>query len=315
MIALGYRHVSTQLISQTMAHIKDRRAQNAEGNFYVDSSCIDCDTCRWLAPDVYGREGSQSAVYHQPQTQSERIAALEALLACPTGSIGTEEKPTNIRAVQQQFPLQIDENVFYCGYHSKKSFGAASYLIQRSEAEGGNILIDSPRFTPPLVKQIEAMGGVRYMYLTHRDDVADHQKFHDRFGCDRILHADDVTSGTQSVEIQPSGSEPFSIDDDLTIIPQPGHSKGHTVLLYKGKYLFTGDHLAWSARLEALYAFRNFCWDSWRKQLESMKKLSAHTDRYAFEWVLPGHGRRFHSSPDEMRDRMAKCIQWMESVA
>ncbi len=298
-----------------MAHIKDRRSQNVEGNFYVDSSCIDCDTCRWLSPSIYTRAGSQSIVHHQPTNAGERIAALEALLACPTGSIGTEEKPTDIRMVQAQFPLQIDENVFYCGYHSEKSFGAASYFIQRPASEGGNVLIDSPRFTPPLVKRLAEMGGVRYMYLTHRDDVADHKKFHERFGCDRILHDEDITAGTQNVESQPTGSDPVALDDDLLIIPQPGHSRGHTVLLYKGKYLFTGDHLAWSAKLNQLYAFRNFCWDSWPRQIESMKKLADYTQNYAFDWVLPGHGRRYAGSPTTMRQQMQQCINWMESVA
>ena len=294
-----------------MAHLKDRRTQNVAGDFYVDSSCIDCDTCRWLAPNIYTREGNQSAVHHQPTTEAERLAALEALLACPTASIGTAEKPTDISQVQQRFPLPIEDNVFYCGYHSKKSFGAASYFIQRPE---GNVLIDSPRFTPPLVKQLEAMGGVRYLYLTHRDDVADHAKFHERFGCERILHADDVTSGTQAVEIQPEGNDPFELDKDLRVISQPGHSAGHTVLLYKGKYLFTGDHLAWSARLQHLYAFRNFCWDSWPKQIESMEKLADYTDNYAFEWVLPGHGRRFQAEVSEMPSHMQRCIEWMHSA-
>ncbi|MGB3291810.1 MAG: MBL fold metallo-hydrolase [Phormidesmis sp.] len=297
-----------------MAHLKDRRSQNVEGNFYVDSTCIDCDTCRWIAPQVYSREGSQSAVHHQPTTDAERVAALEALLACPTASIGTQEKPTDIRQVQQRFPLQIDGNVFYCGYHSERSYGAASYFIQRPDSEGG-VLIDSPRFTPPLVKQLEAMGGVRYMYLTHRDDVADHEKFYRHFGCDRILHQQDITSGTRTVEIQPAGTEPVALDDDLLIIPQPGHSAGHTVLLYKKKYLFTGDHLAWSAQLEHLYAFRNFCWDSWPRQIESMQKLADYTQDYAFEWVLPGHGRRFSADAGAMRAQMQQCIQWMKSVA
>ncbi|NJM97006.1 MAG: MBL fold metallo-hydrolase [Phormidesmis sp. RL_2_1] len=295
-----------------MAHIKDRRAQNVAGNFYVDSSCIDCDTCRWLAPQVFSRAGSASAVHHQPTTEAERISALAALLACPTASIGTEIKPTDIQQVHQQFPLLVADNVFYCGYHSKKSFGAASYFIQRTE---GNILIDSPRFTPPLVKQLEAMGGVRYLYLTHRDDVADHEKFQQHFGCQRILHRQDVTATTQAIEIQPTGSEPLALDEDVLIIPQPGHSRGHTVLLYQGKYLFTGDHLAWSDRLHQLYAFRNFCWDSWQRQIESMKKLADYTHNYGFEWVLPGHGRRFVDTTGGMGDRMSQCIQWMQSVA
>ena len=295
-----------------MANLKNRRDQNVAGDFYVDSSCIDCDTCRWVAPQIYSRAGSQSIVHHQPATDSERVAALEALLACPTASIGTQNKPTDIRTVQQKFPLQIEDNVFYCGYHSKKSFGAASYLIQRAE---GNVLVDSPRFTPPLVKRLEEMGGVKYMYLTHRDDVADHLKFHDHFGAQRILHADDVLVGTKNVEIQPSGTEPLSLADDLLIIPQPGHSAGHTVLLYQHKYLFTGDHLAWSARLNQLYAFRNFCWNSWTKQIESMKQLANYTQDYAFEWVLPGHGRRFWATSEEMPGHMKTCIDWMESVA
>ncbi|MGB3299010.1 MAG: MBL fold metallo-hydrolase [Phormidesmis sp.] len=295
-----------------MAHLKDRRSQNVEGNFYLDSSCIDCDTCRWLAPDIYDRADGQSVVHHQPASKAERVAALEALLACPTGSIGTEQKPTDIQQVQQQFPLKIKGNVFYCGYHSKKSFGAASYFIQRPE---GNVLIDSPRFTPPLVKQLEAMGGVRYLYLTHRDDVADHEKFHQHFGCDRILHQQDITADTQGVEIQPTGTDPFNLTDDLLVIPQPGHSQGHTVLLYQKKYLFTGDHLAFSARLKQLHAFRNFCWDSWPRQIESMKKLADYTNNYAFEWVLPGHGRRFWASAEEMPAQMQQCIQWMESAA
>jgi ferredoxin len=170
---------------QIMAHIANRRIENIDGDFYVDSSCIDCDTCRWMAPTVFDRSGDMSAVYHQPLDSAERLAAMQALLSCPTGSIGTIEKPYDIKQAQASFPLLVAENVYHCGYHSEKSYGAASYLIQHPD---GNILVDSPRFTPPLVKQIEAMGGIKYLYLTHRDDVADHQKFHEHFDCDRILH-------------------------------------------------------------------------------------------------------------------------------
>ncbi len=288
-----------------MATLQKKRTENTPGNFYVDSSCIDCDTCRWVAPKVFNRQASQSAVYHQPITAQEELAAMQALLACPTASIGTTEKPTDIKQVQQTFPLPIVDNVYYCGYHSADSFGAASYLIQRPE---GNILIDSPRYTPPLVKQLEAMGGVKYMYLTHKDDVADHQKFQDRFKCDRLLHQDEIQPNTAEVEIKLSGHEAIAFAPDLEIIPVPGHSLGHTVLLYKNKFLFTGDHLAWSPYLEQLYAFRRFCWYSWTEQIESMKKLAS----YTFEWVLPGHGRRYHGSVTETKQQMQQCIEWMK---
>lgn len=287
-----------------MAHLNQRRAENVSGDFYVDSSCIDCDTCRWMVPEVFYSVGEQSAVYHQPANETQRKRSLQALLACPTASIGTIEKPKDIKDAQQSFPILVAENVYHCGYHAENSYGAASYLIQHPE---GNILVDSPRFTPPLVKRLEEIGGIRYMYLTHRDDVADHQKYAKHFGCERILHQDDVNHGTRDVEIQLRGNEPYQLTSELLIIPVPGHSKGHTVLLYNNRFLFTGDHLAWSTSREQLVAFRDVCWYSWTEQLQSMKKLA----NYSFEWVLPGHGRRYHADVETMKRQMQQCIEWM----
>ncbi|NEP27595.1 MBL fold metallo-hydrolase [Moorena sp. SIO3I6] len=288
-----------------MAHLKQRRPQNITGDFYVDSTCIDCDACRWMTPEVFNRADQQSAVYHQPANETERLRALQALLSCPTSSIGTVEKPIEIKDVQQSFPIPVAENVYHCGYHSENSYGAASYLIKRPQ---GNILIDSPRFTPPLVKRLEAMGGIRYMYMTHRDDVADHHKYRQHFQCERILHRDDITTDTRDVEIQLTGSEPYPLDKDLLIIPVPGHTKGHTVLLYNNKFLFTGDHLAWSDQLQQLIAFRRHCWYSWEELIKSMETLT----NYSFEWVLPGHGRRYHTDLQTMEDQLKQCLVWMK---
>ena len=289
-----------------MAHLNQRRPQNVSGDFYVDSTCIDCDTCRWMVPEVFHSAGEQSAVYHQPANETERLRSLQALLACPTASIGTVEKPQDIKDAQLSFPIPVADNVYHCGYHSEDSYAATSYLIQHPE---GNILVDSPRFTPPLVKRLEEMGGIRYMYLTHRDDVADHQKYAEHFGCKRLLHQDDITRGTRDVEIQLTDTEPHQLMTDVLIIPVPGHSKGHTVLLYKNKFLFTGDHLAWSRSLEQLVAFRDFCWYSWSEQIKSMLKLA----NYSFEWVLPGHGRRYHADAETMQHQMQQCLAWMEA--
>ncbi|MGB3401248.1 MAG: MBL fold metallo-hydrolase [Microcoleaceae cyanobacterium] len=288
-----------------MAKLQQRRPENTPGNFYVDQTCIDCDTCRWMASSVFNRTGEMSAVYHQPDNEKEQLLAMQALLACPTASIGTVEKPKDVKVAQQSFPILVADNVYHCGYHSKDSYGAASYLIQRPE---GNILVDSPRFSPPLVKQLEKMGEIKYMYLTHQDDVADHEKFHQHFGCERILHEEEINPDTQGVEIKLSGVEPIQLAPDLLIIPVPGHTKGHTVLLYNNQFLFTGDHLAWSSSLNQLYAFRHVCWYSWSELLKSMKNLA----NYSFEWVLPGHGRRYHADTETMKQQMQMCLAWME---
>ncbi len=146
------------------------------------------------------------------------------------------------------------------------------------------------------------------MFLTHRDDVAGHAVFHRRFGCERVLHEDDITPATRSVEQVLRGQAPVRLDDELLAIPVPGHTRGHTVLLYRETYLFTGDHLAWSPGRGGLYAFRDACWYSWEEQIRSMERLLD----FRFEWVLPGHGWR-HRAPSAavMRSELEHCLVWM----
>jgi ferredoxin len=50
-----------------MANFFKRLKTNVEGNFFVDSTCIDCDTCRQLAPATFSEEGDYSAVFRQPE--------------------------------------------------------------------------------------------------------------------------------------------------------------------------------------------------------------------------------------------------------
>ncbi|HEX3071965.1 MAG TPA: ferredoxin, partial [Thermoanaerobaculia bacterium] len=178
-----------------MAQLAQRLPENVPGDFFVDSTCIDCDACRIFAPKTFSDASEKSFVYHQPENDEELLAAQKALISCPTASIGSIAKH-DMRQALHDLPELVDDNVFRCGYASESSFGAISYLIQR---KAGNILIDSPRLSGPLVKNIEAMGGVSRLLLTHQDDVADHAKFHDRFACDRVLHRDDVHGRTASI--------------------------------------------------------------------------------------------------------------------
>ena len=290
-----------------MANPSKRLPENAPGDFYVDESCIDCDACRQRAPAVFRDHGGQSSVHRQPRTEEDVLGALKALVSCPTASIGTTRDYDARRGVEA-FPERVDANVYFCGFTSESSFGAWSYLVVRPEEEGGNVLVDSPRFTRPLVRKIEALGGVRTIFLTHRDDVADQDKFARHFSAPRHMHEDDHAA-RYGVEHVIGGGEAVRLDRDLLIIPTPGHTRGHAVLLYRDKYLFTGDHLAWSPSRRALTAFRTACWYSWPAQTRSMRRLLD----YSFEWVLPGHGRIHHAPAGEMRAELLRCVEWMGS--
>lgn len=290
-----------------MANPSLRLPENIPGDFFVDSTCIDCDACRQIAPETFIDAGDVSIVHHQPASEDETKRALMALVACPTASIGTIEHHDAHIGIDA-FPSHIADNVYFCGFTSESSFGAWSYLIVRPQNEGGNVLIDSPRFATQLVKKIETMGGVGTMFLTHRDDVADHDRFADRFNCERVMHADDGAARL-GIERVLRGPESFQLDQDLVALPVPGHTRGHVVLLYRQKFLFSGDHLAWSPNRKTLTAFRSACWYSWAEQTRSMEKLG----EFDFEWVLPGHGRIHHDSPENMRGHLARCIEWMKT--
>lgn len=287
-----------------MAHPRRRLPANVPGDFYVDDTCIDCDTCRWLAPETFFRSAGQSAVKAQPDAPEARLRALEAAVACPTASIGTLEPAPEMPAVRATFPLRLEDEVYYCGYHSPKSFGAASYLVRRPE---GNVLVDSPRFSETLARRLEELGGARWLFLTHGDDVADHQAWRDRLGCERILHAGDAGRDARGFERILEGEGSVDLAGDLKILPAPGHTRGSCVLWAGGRFLFTGDHLAYSPRLGHLYAFRDACWYSWRVQTESMRRLRD----LSFEWVLPGHGRRLKAPREVMADHLEACLRWM----
>jgi glyoxylase-like metal-dependent hydrolase (beta-lactamase superfamily II)/ferredoxin len=290
-----------------MAQIDERLPQNVEGEFYVDASCIDCDACRQIAPASFREYAGKSIVYRQPQNPAELHCALMALVACPTASIGSASH-RSARPGVEAFPLHIVDDVYYCGFNSEASFGAWSYLIVRPQEQGGNVLVDSPRFSSPLVKRIEEMGGVKLMFLSHRDDIADHVKFAEHFHAPRVMHQGDGAAA-RGIERVISGNDPVRIDTDLEIIPTPGHTRGHQVLLYRNKVLFTGDTLAWWPERETLTAFRDVCWYSWAEQTRSMEKLLA----YRFEWVLPGHGRIGHDTAERMHEHLKRCVEWMKS--
>ena len=288
-----------------MANIQKRLPDNVAGDFYVDATCIDCDTCRQIAPATFAEARDFAYVYQQPRDKSERRLAIQALLSCPTGSIGSRRKD-GISAVMDDFPLRVENEVFYCGFTSPKSFGGSSYFVQHPD---GNWLIDSPKYLPRLVRAFENLGGIRYIFLTHRDDVVEAHRYAGRFGSKRIIHKAEL-SAQPDAEIILDGEEEVEIVPGFLAIPTPGHTRGHCALLYSNRYLFTGDHLWWNRRAKQLGASRWFCWYSWSEQIRSMKKLLDHS----FEWVLPGHGQRIQLPPNEMCEKIATLVPQMEGM-
>ena len=282
-----------------MAQRAKAYAGQAEGAFFVDRACIDCGTCYQFAPETFEDAGSHSRVHAQPLGAEAQARAAMALVACPVAAIGTEDKAL-VGPASLAFPSPVEDEVSFCGWTSEKSFGAWSWFIRR---EAGNVLMDSPRSSPQLMKRLEEQGGVATLVLSHQDDVADHAAYHERFGCPRVMHAGDAMRGCERVI---EGEEPVALAEDLLLIPTPGHTAGSMCLLYRETFLFTGDHLWWNPHKNRLSASQAYNWHDWDTQLASLEKLLD----FRFRWVLPGHGYAHQeATPEAMRDLLARSIR------
>ena len=339
----------------------DRRPENAPGDFFVDHTCIDCDACRWIAPDTFTRVWGMSAVTTQPRDANTRATALRALLSCPTSSIHLDAPADEVKRAHEDFPRRLrvsadDDDVdgdattstscfraYHLGFHSRSSYGAAPYLIALPNGRGC-VMVDCPRWTPSLAARLRlpgALGPVLAIVLTHKDDVADHDRWAEALDVPRVLHADDITSGTRDVEHALEGNGPWTVrarggegvparaevvdlagetpsdaDRELLLVHTPGHTAGCvSVFCAPLRALFTGDHVCgrgkgWTedgdARPSRLTAMPRYCWGNWSEQRRSVEKLVG----LEFDAVYPGHGRpvTFEGGVDEKDDALRQLL-------
>ena len=123
---------------------------------------------------------------------------------------------------------------------------------------------------------------------------------------ERIIHRAELHSQPGS-EVVIDGDDPVAFGQDFWIIPTPGHTRGHSVLLYKQRYLFTGDHL-WADDDATLGASKTYNWHSWPEQKRSLRKLLDHP----FAAVLPGHGRRLFCSENDMHQLLQALVDQLQ---
>lgn len=283
-----------------MANRAKRLETNVAGNFYVDATCIDCDACRQLAPHTFQEAGEQSAVRRQPDTEERLHQAYQALVTCPVGSIGAERgDPARLKAAMASFPLTLTDHVSYCGFNSEKSFGANSFFVEHPD---GNWLIDSPRYIQHLIDAFTQRGGLRYIFLSHEDDVADADRYARHFGATRIIHRADA-GAMPDAEWIVDGVTALRLAPRFELIPVPGHTPGSCALLYDDRVLFTGDHLWWEPATQQLGSPRQLVWDR-EHLLASIERLTS----YRFEWVLAGHGDRIRLDPETMRRKLEELV-------
>lgn len=89
-------------------HNHERHPANAPGNWHVDTSCLNCETCFGIAPDQFRAEFAtlgQTIVSQQPTTDEEEALMQQAKEACCTGAIkNSSDNPSQDETRTPKFP-------------------------------------------------------------------------------------------------------------------------------------------------------------------------------------------------------------------
>ena len=287
-----------------MPRFDQSHPDNVAGPWFVDTRCIRCDSARNWAPDLIAMDtAGRSVLISQPAGPEQEAALWRAAAACPTKSIGNLDQPIEPAGI---FPYLLTDSVFALGNNARSSFAAHSFLVTRPE---GNLMIDSPRFTRPLAASVDDLGGVAHILLSHRDDVADYDRWADRYVARVWIGEADADAAPRATDL--------TCDDDVTLvapgvlsIPAPGHTRGHVVYHIDDRLLFTGDTLHWNHRRAELDVFPNQTFHSWTVLADTMNLLAT----LNVEWVLAGHGMWYHIGSEEWTRQMTALGPAMRNV-
>jgi glyoxylase-like metal-dependent hydrolase (beta-lactamase superfamily II) len=290
-----------------VARLEDRHPAGVAGDWFVDSRCIDCDAAREVAPGLIARNAGDgvSVFTRQPETPSEIEMAWRAVMVCPTRSVG---HVTLRRPDSPVYPHDLGDGVYRLGHNSRSSYGAHSYVVHRP---GGNLMVDAPRWTREVADPVEDLGGIAHVLLSHRDDIADAERYAEHFGARVWIHADDRDAAPFATDLI-EGNDASTIAGDVVAIPVPGHTRGSVLFVVDKHLLFSGDSLSWDPRGERLHAFRNACWYSWSEQTASLDRFAASGLR--FDRLFCGHGRSYDAPAEFFQPHLAELVARMPDM-
>jgi glyoxylase-like metal-dependent hydrolase (beta-lactamase superfamily II) len=113
-----------------------------------------------------------------------------------------------------------------------------AFLLQRDH---GNVLIYSTTGLASDAAAIEDLGGISRHYLNHDHEALFASEWVD---APLFVHENERASVAKAYPVRATFSRRHTLDDDLEVIPTPGHTAGATAYLWdtgEHRLLFTGD--------------------------------------------------------------------------
>lgn len=189
---------------------------------------------------------------------------------------------------------------------NRETLGGTAYLLKRSpQSSHANVLVDCPSYSDEMRDRLQALGGVRWLVLTHRAAIGVPAS---KTGAVTAIARDfncEIVIQEQEAYLLPHLSlttfhRDLHLAPDLHAIWTPGHSPGSSCLFVNadGGVLFTGRHLLPDANGHPVPQ-RQANTFHWPRQLRSIETLLDNIPAPAPTWICPGAKLRL------LRDRKA----------
>ena len=203
-----------------------------------------------------------------------------------------------------KLPQAIWNNIFAFP-PNRDTLGGTAYFIVENEA---NILIDCPAWDEVNQNYLNSVGGVRWLFLTHRGAIGKAREIQQAFGCEILIQEQEayLLPGLRVTTFK----QDFNIGN-AQVIWTPGHSPGSSCLYYprEGGVLFSGRHIL-PNQIGELLPLRTAKTFHWFRQLASIQLLRDRFTPETLNYICPGantgflRGKRARASAYEQLARL-----------
>ena len=172
---------------------------------------------------------------------------------------------------------------------NRDTLGATSYFIVE---KSGNILLDCPSWNQINQEFIQKQGGVRWLFVTHRNGMAKVAEIQAACNCEVIVQEQEAYL-LPEVKVT-SFQDEYVFSPNFLALWTPGYTPGSSCLYYNamGGVLFSGRHLLPNpqGQLLPLRTPKTF---HWPRQLRSIKKLRDRFSQETLTSIFPGANTGF----------------------
>jgi len=187
-----------------------------------------------------------------------------------------------------KLPQAIWDNIFAFP-PNRDTLGGTAYFIVENES---NILIDCPAWDDTNQKFLHDLGGVRWLFLTHRGAIGKTREIQETFGCEVLVQEQEayLLPGLRVIKFQ----QEFNLSNLAQATWTPGHSPGCSCLYYTGHggVLFSGRHLLPNQQGEPV-PLRTAKTFHWPRQLKSIQLLIDRFTPETLHYLCPGANTGF----------------------